>query len=270
MIAKPCLEAHNIDFSFGDKKILQDINIAIHDGEFIGLLGRNGTGKTTLLRILLGILRPNAGSVFLDGEIMSQLKRRDVARKIAFVPQQASIGFRFTVRDVVAMGRNPHLGRFVPEGTRDEMCIEQALVLTDLLNQKDQLAFDLSGGELQRLLIARALAQDTGILFLDEPISSLDIAHQFEILGLIRSLCQKRVALAALHDIELAARFCDRLIVLDSGKIAIDAEPASVVKPDILKRHFDVEAEVKVERDNGVNVFVHRSIRSRTGQEVVR
>ncbi|MBM3461006.1 MAG: ABC transporter ATP-binding protein [Armatimonadetes bacterium] len=240
------LNGKNLSFSYGGPSVLDGVSVSVSPGEFVGLLGANGSGKSTLIRVLLGVERRGAGDVELGGASMDNLSRREIARRITLVPQDTHLDFAFTVRELVAMGRFPHLGPFQLETAADLEAIARALAVCGVEYCADRPVTQLSGGERQRVLLARAVAQDTPILLLDEPISNQDVAHQLTILDLVRSQVQAgRGALAALHDIALAARYCDRLVVLHQGKVAAEGRPDEVVTEENLARYFQVEALVR-------------------------
>lgn len=242
----PLLEARGLRFDYGRGPLLAGVDLALQRGEIVGLVGRNGAGKTTLLRLLLGLLTPNRGGVQVDAEPIERLSRRALARRVAWVPGDGQPNFGFRVRELVAMGRNPHLGPFRPEGDEDRRQIERALAMTDLASLADRPIPELSAGEWRRALIARALAQETPGLLLDEPTANLDIAHQLELLELLRNLTREgRAVLTALHDLSLASRYCDRLLVLSGGRIAAEGPPRAVLTEAHLAEFFGIRAKVR-------------------------
>jgi iron complex transport system ATP-binding protein len=196
------------------------------------------------------LLPAASGVVSLEGRPISGLSRRSIAQKIAFLPQEVRSDFAFTVRELVAMGRLPHLGRYRPEGPADVAAIEHALARTGTMAYAERLVSELSGGERQRVVLARAVAQSTDVLLLDEPTASLDVEHQLEVIQLIRALVQAgKAAAVALHDLSLAARFADRVIVLSEGRIAAEGPPAEVITEELLSRHFRIRARVEHARE---------------------
>jgi iron complex transport system ATP-binding protein len=231
---------------------LDDVSLAIEAGEFVGLIGPNGSGKTTLLRVLLGFLSPAQGEVCLGGAPLHSFKRRAIAQRVTMVQQDTRIDYAFTARDVVAMGRTPYLGRFTPETPVDKQAIQRAMQATETTDFAERSVTNLSGGERQRVHLARALAQETQVILLDEPTANLDLAHQFEMLSLLRQVTrQGKAALAAIHDLALAARFCDRLLLLADGKIVAAGPPASVVTESNLARFFALRARVLNDKETG-------------------
>ena len=229
----------------GDQ-VLHGVSLDVARGELIGILGPNGSGKTTLLKVLAGALAPSSGSVTLDGRAIRDLSRRDVARRIAFVPQDTHPAFDFTVLDIVLMGRFPHLGTFALEGPDDLAIARRSLDATGMASFEHRPFSTLSGGEKQRVVIAGALAQTPELLLLDEPTASLDIGHQIEVQTLLRQLNADRGATLVLstHDLNLAAALCRRLVLLRDG-VAIAAGPTEdVLTPDTVLALYGVDADI--------------------------
>jgi iron complex transport system ATP-binding protein len=250
------LEARALSFSYGERQVLRGVDFELQKGELVALVGPNGAGKSTLLHVLLGALR-GTGSVYLGGRPLGDLPRRDIARHVAFVPQETRSDFAFTVRELVAMGRSPHLGRFQPERSRDRDAIEHALAVTETLVFADRPVSELSGGERQRVHMARAIAQETDVLLLDEPTSSLDVAHQLEVMSLLAGLVAGgKAAAVALHDLSLAARFASRIVVLAGGEVVASGKPVDVITEALLSRHFGIRARVHRDPEDGVLVVV--------------
>jgi iron complex transport system ATP-binding protein len=245
------LTAQNISFAYDGRPILQEISLAVEAGEFVGLIGANGGGKTTLLRILLGLLS-SSGEVRMSGDLLNSLDRREVARRATMAPQDTRMDFAFTAREIVAMGRTPYLGRFTPEGVKDKEAIARAMRETGVEELAERPVTELSGGERQRVHLARALAQETRVILLDEPTANLDLTHQYEALELVREFTRSGgAALAAIHDLSLAARFCDRLLLLSERRIVADGRPAEVITESNLARHFALRARVRHDEETG-------------------
>lgn len=237
----------DVTVALGEATILEEVSLAVDDGEFVGLVGPNGAGKTTLLRTITGVIEPDQGTVRLGDERVSDLAPRARSRLVATVPQDTHIGFSFTARQLVEMGRTPHRSRL--DWSDDADPVESAMARTETSTLADQTADELSGGERQRVLLARALAQEPDALVLDEPTASLDINHQVQVLSLVRGLVDDgRCALAAIHDLDLAARYCDRLVLLSGGNITASGRPARVLEDDRLAAAFG--AETTVSRDH--------------------
>lgn len=228
--------------------LLNEVSLTLQTGELVGIIGPNGAGKTTLLAIMGGLLEPSAGSVYLHQVPLSSLDRRQIARQIAFVPQSIPVGdFRFSARDTVLMGRYSHRERFASETADDRAVAMVAMHQAKVSHFADRSVTELSGGERQRVAIARALAQQPRLLLLDEPTASLDLSHQLHVLQLIRRLVTEHqlAAVTAIHDLTLASRFCDRIILLEQGRVVTEGSPSSVLTPDRLAAVFRVLADVR-------------------------
>ena len=240
------LSVSQICFSYDGQEVLTGLSLEIGAGERLAILGPNGAGKTTLFRLLSGARTPNRGSISLDGRPLDIVPRREVARKIAVVPQDLTIPFAFTAREVVELGRTPHLrwlGGFRP---RDRRAVEQAMELTDTTRLGDRIIHELSGGERQRVIIAMALAQEPEILLLDEPTHLLDIVRQAEILDLITELNLDRglTVVAAIHDLNLAGRYFNRLLMLHRGTVLAEGAPVAVLRSEIVEKAYGGPVEI--------------------------
>lgn len=230
-------EADNITVGYGEHTVLKSVSLAIEQGGFLGILGPNGCGKTTFLRSLSKVLKPEDGVVYIDGKTVSSYDAKTFAKTVGCVSQETETGFEFSVRDIVLMGRHPHIGRLAPLTAGDYAIADEAMRFTNTLQFKDRLVTELSGGERQRVLIAKTLAQQPKILLLDEPTNHLDVCHQIEILQLIRSLTPKITVIGVLHDLNLASYFCDRIVLMEKGQILSVGTPAEVLTPE---RVYDV------------------------------
>ena len=240
------LTANQISAGYGGADILHSVSVGVATGEFVGLLGPNGCGKSTLLRVLSGVLRPRHGAVSLEGRDLLQWTATERAQRIAFVPQSETAAFDFSVRDIVLMGRYPHRQKFKSETARDYEIVALALVDADISHLADRPVTELSGGEHRRVLLARALAQQTPLLLLDEPTAHLDITHQAELLLLTRRLMRERGigVMAALHDLNQAAEYCDRLILMRGGEIVAEGTPEATLTADNLRQVYNAEAQI--------------------------
>ncbi|MFD1600948.1 ATP-binding cassette domain-containing protein [Halobellus rarus] len=243
--AAPLVAAEDLHVGFGGTTVLDGVDAAIDRGAFVGLVGPNGAGKTTLLRTLNGTLKPDSGTVTVDGERVHDLSSKAASRLVATVPQDTTVAFEFDVRTVVEMGRNPHRSRFGGWSEADTEAVERAFEWTDTRQFADRGIATLSGGERQRVLLARALAQESPLLLLDEPTASLDINHQVRTLELVRELVARgKTAIAAIHDLNLAAQYCDELLLLSDGDVAGFGPPETVLTEDTLGAAFDANAVV--------------------------
>ncbi|WP_323676989.1 heme ABC transporter ATP-binding protein [Halorubellus sp. PRR65] len=239
------IRIEDLAVSLGGTRILDNVSMAVDDGEFVGLVGPNGAGKTTLLRCLSGVLSPNEGVVTVDGDAVEALGARESSRRIAVVPQDTQLAFDFSVRDVVAMGRTPHRGRFDRATSEDHDVVERAMERTEVAAFADKAITAVSGGERQRVVLARALAQEAPALLLDEPTASLDVNHQVRTLDLVADLVDDgRTAVAAIHDLSLAARYCDRLVLLADGGVVAAGPPDRVLERTTVADAFDADAAV--------------------------
>ncbi len=235
------ISAEGVSVSLAGKKVLDDVTARAED-EFVGVVGPNGAGKTTLIRAANGAAEPDDGVVRVDGDEVSSLSSREVSRRVATMPQNTDVSFEFTVEEVVRMGRNPHVPRF---GTDTTKVVEDAMERVGVATFADRSVHEVSGGERQRVLLARCLAQDADVLLLDEPTASLDVNHAVETLSLVRSLVDDgRTAVAAIHDLDLAARFCDRLVLVDDGSVVASGGPGDVLTEENVEGVFGTPAFV--------------------------
>lgn len=241
------IEAFGIKCGYEGREVLKGVTISLLPGELVGLLGPNGAGKSTLIKTLSKVLKPIAGTIYLEGEDIEVLSSKKVAQKIGVVPQDTTLEYKFTVYDVVMMGRNPYISRFRGETKLDREIVLEAMRATNTSEFADRFITDLSGGERQRVILARALAQQPKILLLDEPTSHLDISYQIEMLNLIKRLIKEKNmgALSALHDPNLASQFCDRIILMKDGKIYDFGSPKDVLTSKNLKEVFNIDVIVK-------------------------
>lgn len=225
------LQINGVTCGYQADPVLQDVSLKVDRGSFLGLIGPNGAGKSTLLRVLAATLRPWRGTIYLGREDLAGLPRRQIARRLAVVPQETQVSFHFTVWDVVLMGRSPYVGRFAAEGPADVEVARRAMEATHTWHLAERDITELSGGERQRVILARALTQNPEILLLDEPTAHLDISHQVEVLQVVRSLILDRhlTVVAAMHDLNLAGQFSDTVILLDGGRIKALGTPSEVI-----------------------------------------
>ncbi len=240
----PTISADNISISYGDHHVIEEFSLAVDQGGFIGILGPNGCGKTTFLRALSRILKPDLGAVFIEGLKAESYDSRTLAKTIGCVGQETDVAFPFTVREIVLMGRYPHIGKLAPFSANDLAIADEAMKTTNTLHLAERLITEVSGGERQRVLIARTLTQQPKILLLDEPTSHLDINHQIEIMDLIRDLAPRITIIGVFHDLNLASYFCDRIVLMKEGKILTVGTPAEVLTPEKIRESFSVRMMV--------------------------
>ena len=240
------LRVCGVTLGYGNRIVLRDIDLEVKPGEMVGIIGPNGCGKSTLIRGITRLITPRSGQIFINGQNIAKMSRGDLARVIAVVPQNPALPELFTAFEVVLMGRTPHLSRFGYEGERDLAITQQAMEATQTIAFAERRVGELSGGEKQRLTIARALAQQPEVILLDEPTAHLDISHQIETLDLFRELCLERglVAVAASHDLNLAAQYCDRLVMLSQERIYCQGTPRQVINPQNIKQVYGAEVYV--------------------------
>ena len=237
------LELRDIVWSAGFRKIIKNVSLRVEPGEFLGLIGPNGSGNTSLMSVLAGIRPPDQGHAMLAGQDMKKHGRRKLARQIGFVEQQADTTDRLPAREAVALGRTPYLSMLSPWSERDDAIVNRALGDVDMIHLADRFWHTLSGGEKQRVHIARALAQEPKFLLLDEPTNHLDIRHQLGLLELVREL--PVTVVAALHDLNHAAMYCDRIAMMRDGELVGIGGPADILTSENLRDVFGVEATIE-------------------------
>jgi iron complex transport system ATP-binding protein len=259
MSTQPLLQATNLSFAYRDRTVLRDVSLSLSAGEVVALLGPNGSGKSTLIRTLIGHLPPRGGTIAWDGKPIESWRRRDLAKRVGYLPQSPAHEPLHTVADVLRLGRAPYLGPFGIESTRDEQVVRDIadrLALTEIL---DRPMDGISGGQRQRVFLGRALVQEPRALLLDEPNTFLDLRHQVELGKLLRALARERslCVLLASHDLNLAASMADRLLLLHDGLLAADGPPDQVLQPELLTKVYGVEM-VRIDVPHGAPVVLPR------------
>lgn len=237
------IQLQHIGVSYGDRVILKDLNAEVADGRITAVMGPNGCGKTTLLRCIGGLLTPTEGEVLVDGRPVGDYGARALAQKVAFVRQHQQTDFEFSAFETVLMGRNPYQRRLQNESQADWDIVERCMRQTGTWDLRLSKSAEMSGGELQRVMIARALAQQTPVLLMDEPVSNLDIAHQRDVMQLLRQSHEKTI-LIVIHDLNLALQFCDDLLLLYDGGLLFQGPIAEGLTPERIRQVYGVDAHL--------------------------
>ena len=244
------LKGQSLSFAYGSMPTLQGVDIDIHGGEMVGLIGPNGAGKTTLLRLLAGLLPAQQGSVLWKDQPLAAFSDRDRARQLAYLPQGASAHWPLTVERVVELGRIPHRPWWQSLASEDRLIIDAAMEQTNVTELRSRIVTELSGGERTRVMLARALASEPQLLLADEPVASLDPHHQLRVMRTLRAAAtQQRAVLVVLHDLELAARFCDRLIALHGGELIAHGQTLEVLRHPVVAAAYQVDIDIKEDAD---------------------
>ena len=241
------LEVKDLSAGYENGYVVEDISFSLKEGEFLSILGRNGSGKSTLIKALQGILKTASGQITVDGEDIFSLKARQLAKKIAYVPEIFSFSFEFNVMEIILMGRYIHQGRLGSISSSDSRIVEEVMSLAQIGHLKDKKIAHLSGGERQRVFIARALAQDTPFLFLDEPSSHLDISYQVEIYQILKRLQEEKgkTILSTEHNINLVIPYSQKLMFLKEGKVRAMGKPEKLITKDNIKEVFEADVEIR-------------------------
>jgi len=233
-----------VSVTLGTRRVVHTVSADLAGGGVVGLIGPNGAGKSTLVRAIAGLI-PAEGGILIDGAPVATMALRDRARRIAYLPQGQTVHWPLTVERLVALGRLPHLAPFARPAADDAQAIERALERTELQALRDRSVNELSGGERARVLLARALAVEAPLLLADEPLAALDPAHQIEVMALLRAEAARgATVIAVLHDLTLAARWCDRLLLIDQGRLVAEGKPAELLTADRIGSVYDVSASI--------------------------
>lgn len=240
------IKTNNLKFNYGDKNILKDLTIEIERGLFYSIIGPNGSGKTTLLKLLANTLPSSKKTIYINDQDIHVIKKKEIAKKMSVVPQITDIQYEFSVFDIVMMGRTPYTSRLGKTSDKDIEAVIEAMTETGVLKFKDKKITQLSGGELQRVILARAIAQETDIMLLDEPISHLDIGYQYEISELVHSLCKKKgiTVINIVHDLNIAMRYSDKIFMLKDGKVYKSGDPDHVITKSTIKDVYSIDVEL--------------------------
>jgi len=264
------LNAAGLRCGYDERDVLRGVDLSLPRGGFFGVIGPNGSGKSTLIKALTGLLPLRQGAITLSGRPMVEYPARELARWMAVVPQISAPVFAFTVREIVEMGRHPHLKRFASLGAEDHQAVDEALALTDLTTLQHRTVDQLSGGEYQRVTIARALAQHPKVMLLDEPTAHLDIGHQVEIFELLGRLNEEQgmTVLCILHDLNLAAEYCRHLLLFSEGRVYIEGTPTEVLTEDQLMAVYGTLVRVQANPYSGQPVvLINKGCRAEESNE---
>lgn len=246
------INAHSVSFSWGASQILKDISMEIAPGRFIGIIGPNGSGKSTFLKCIYRVLNPDSGDILLNDQPLRHQSYRETAKQLAVVAQHNQYDFDFSVRDVVLMGRSPHKRLMERDNAQDYCLVDEALVQVGMSHLQHRPFASLSGGEQQRVILARALAQQTPALILDEPTNHLDIKYQLQMMSAVREL--GKTVISAFHDLNIAAMYCDEIYVINHGEIYAHGLPAEVLTPSMIQEVYGVCAAVHTDADGQMYV----------------
>lgn len=256
------LEIRNLNIDYNGFKALEEISVSFKKGRFYTILGPNGAGKTTLLKVLTKNLETRRGTVFIEGRDIKDLKIKSLARLVSLVPQETSIDFDLMGEEIVLMGRIPHLGRMEKEGPEDLKVVRESMEKTNTLHLRSRSITKMSGGEKQRIVVARALAQEAGIIFLDEPVSQLDLHNQIEIMNIIRNLVDKEglTAVCVLHDINLAVDYSDEILIMKEGRLVTMGKPTDIINKEVIEETYGIKAEIIENPVTGRPFIIHVNI----------
>jgi len=256
------IRLQNIEFAYGDRPLFRDVSLEISGGEFVGLIGPNGAGKTTLLKLMAGMVRPHRGQVWLADRPLDRYRRNELARVLAYVPQEFSSMYDFTVEEIVCMGRFPYHRLFEPLDERDWKIVGAVMKRTGVQTLRQRRLSQLSGGEKQRVILASALAQEPRILLLDEPTRALDLKHQLQFYRILQEEQRQsqHTVVTVTHDVNLAIRFCRRIVVLKNGRLVADGPPQQIIRPEVLEAVYEVPLEIFPHPGDGKPLVMFRGV----------
>ena len=250
------ITAENIKMKIGDNEILKGVSIDSKNREFVGIIGPNGSGKSTLLKSIYRILKPNDGCIKLDDMDISKMSIKESAKKMAVVSQHNYYNFDFTVKEVVSMGRSPHKKNLERDNIEDFEIVKESLQKVGMSEFSNRSFSTLSGGEQQRVILARALAQKTPCLILDEPTNHLDIKYQLSLLNIVKSL--DLTVISAIHDLNIASMYCDRLFVMKDGQIVASGTPQEILTKELIKEIYEIDVEIIKDSKNQTHILYSR------------
>lgn len=257
------INCKQISYSYnGIHQDLKDLSYSINEGEWLGIIGPNGSGKSTLLNILCGLLKPLTGNVTVDGEYISKMSNKEIAKKIAVLSQQNSFTFSYEVNETVKLGRIAHSSSLFPNWTlEDEKAVNSALEMTSTNNMKEKFISEISGGERQRVFLAQCFAQETPYIFLDEPSNHLDLMHTIKILDLLKELQSKeeKTVITVFHDLNLASLYCDRILAIKDGRQFIEGKTEDVLTEEILEALYGTSFQIMNNPDTNKKVIIYKS-----------
>ena len=249
-------EIQNLTFAYSKDRVIDRVSLGIEAGEFVSLIGPNGAGKSTLLKLMVGLARPSDGAVLFEGRPVTDYRPHELARKVAFVPQETRVVFPFTASEMMLMGREARRTRTLFDTPEDALVVGEAMALTETSGLAKRIFNELSGGERQRVVLASALVQQPEVLLLDEPTVYLDLKHQLDFYEMLTRLNRNGMTVVAVtHDVNLAARYAERIVVLDHGRIAADDTPETVIVPRLLEEVFEIRAHIVTGPEGGKYVI---------------
>jgi iron complex transport system ATP-binding protein len=265
------IEVDKLTLAYGHTTVIHEMSFSVMNGEMLGLIGPNGSGKSTLIKAMSHVITPKSGHILLEGKDVSKTPRSEMARLIGVVPQTPILPSSFSAFEIVLMGRNPHLGMLRYESEKDMEITYQAMEQTGTLKFAGRRIGELSGGEIQRVVIARVLAQQPQVILLDEPTANLDISHQLDILDLIKNLCRLNhlTVVITVHDLNLAAQYCDRLVLINNGVLHAVGTPREVITADNIKEVYGTDDCVYTHPVNGLPTVLLKAGTNRNGKESV-